>query len=146
MKTTPSTPWTKPAQRNVTGKPIARPNRSADVQAYIETAMGGHVASELWEGEKRFDVTVRLPASTREDVGAIRSVMLPSKEGFLLPLSAVADVTMGVGRAAITRENGRRYVGIRMNVRNRDLGSFVRGRLPGQQPAQQGLFRNGFTA
>ena len=54
-----------------------------DLQNYIETAMGGHVASELWEGEKRFDVTVRLPSSTREDVGAIRNVMIPSTEGSL---------------------------------------------------------------
>ncbi len=51
--------------------------------------------------------------------------MLPLKDGALVPLSAVADVSMGTGRAAITRENGRRYVGVRMNVRNRDLGSFV---------------------
>jgi len=97
----------------------------ADVQAYIETAMGGHVASEFWDGEKRFDVTVRLPQATREDVGAIRRVLIPLKDGSLLPLEAVAEVTMGTGRAAITRENGRRYVGVRMNVRNRDLGSFV---------------------
>jgi cobalt-zinc-cadmium resistance protein CzcA len=97
----------------------------SDLQTYIETAMGGHVASEFWDGEKRFDVTVRLPSATREDVGAIRRVMIPLKEGSLLPLSAVAEVTMGTGRAAITRENGRRYVGVRMNVRNRDLGSFV---------------------
>jgi len=97
----------------------------ADVQDYIETAMGGHVASELWEGEKRFDVTVRLPSATREDVGSIRSIMLPLKDGNLIPVSAVADARMATGRAAITRENGRRYVGIRMNVRNRDMGSFV---------------------
>ena len=97
-----------------------------EVQNYIETAMGGHVASELWEGEKRFDVTVRLPVATREDIGAIRRVMIPLKDGSLIPLSAVADVSMAVGRAAITRENGRRYIGVRMNVRNRDLGSFVR--------------------
>src|SRR5207249_2803368 len=45
--------------------------------------------------------------------------------GNLIPVSAVADVRMATGRAAITRENGRRYVGIRMNVRNRDMGSFV---------------------
>ena len=96
-----------------------------DVQDYVETAMGGHVASELWEGERRFDVTVRLPVATREDVGAIRNVMLPIKSGALVPLSAIADVSMGTGRAAITRENGRRYIGIRMNVRARDLGSFV---------------------
>src|SRR2546426_2755753 len=98
----------------------------ADVQDYVETAMGGHVASELWEGEKRFDVTVRLPPSTREDIGSIRTLMLPLKNGALVPLAAVAPVRMGSGRAAITRENGRRYVGIRMNVRDRDMGSFVR--------------------
>ena len=97
----------------------------ADVQDYIETAMGGHVASQLWEGEKRFDVTVRFPQATREDVGSIRQVMLPLRQGALIPISAVADVSMGTGRAAITREGGRRYVGVRMNVRDRDMGSFV---------------------
>ncbi|AKU90124.1 efflux RND transporter permease subunit [Vulgatibacter incomptus] len=97
----------------------------ADVQQHLETAMGGHVASELWEGEKRFDVTVRLPLSTREDAEAIRRVMIPLPSGELLPLSAVADVKMATGRAAITRENGRRYAGVRANVRDRDLGSFV---------------------
>ncbi|MES1185915.1 MAG: CusA/CzcA family heavy metal efflux RND transporter [Myxococcales bacterium] len=96
-----------------------------DVQNYAETAMGGHVASELWDGERRFDVTVRLPPSTREDVGAISRIALPFKGDSLLPLSAIARVSMGTGRAAITRENGQRYVGVRMNVRNRDLGSFV---------------------
>ena len=96
-----------------------------DVQNYVETAMGGHVASEIWEGERRFDVTVRLPPSSRADLGSISRIMLPLKEGSLIPLSAIADVHMGTGRAAITRENGRRYVGVRMNVRNRDLGSFV---------------------
>ncbi len=95
------------------------------VQDFIETAMAGHVASELWEGEKRFDVTVRLPQSTREDITAIRELRLPLKGGTVIPLSAIANVTLGVGRAAITRENGMRYIGVRMNVRNRDMGSFV---------------------
>lgn len=96
-----------------------------DVQRYVETAMGGHVASEIWDGERRFDVTVRLPPSARDDLGSIARLMLPLKDGSLIPLSAVAVVEMGTGRAAITRENGQRYVGVRMNVRNRDLGSFV---------------------
>lgn len=97
-----------------------------DVQDFVETAMGGHVASELWEGEKRFDVTVRLPPATRSDVAAIRSLLVPLKDGSVVPLSALADITMGTGRAAITRENGHRYVGVRMNVRGRDLGGFVK--------------------
>ncbi len=96
-----------------------------DVQDFIETAMGGHVASDMLDGEKRFDVTVRLPETTRQDVSAIKRIMLPLKDGSIIPLSAIADVSMGTGRAAITRENGRRYIGVRMNVRNRDLGSFV---------------------
>jgi heavy metal efflux system protein len=98
----------------------------ADVQDYLETAMAGHVASELWDGEKRFDVTVRLPQATRDDAASIRKIMLPLRDGALIPVSAVADVRMSTGRAAITRESGRRYVGVRMNVRNRDMGSFVR--------------------
>jgi cobalt-zinc-cadmium resistance protein CzcA len=97
----------------------------ADVQDYLETAMAGHAATDIFEGERRFDVTVRMPQVTREDAGAIRNLMLPLKNGALVPVSAVADVNMATGRAAITRENGRRYVGVRMNVRNRDMGSFV---------------------
>jgi cobalt-zinc-cadmium resistance protein CzcA len=96
-----------------------------DVQDYIETSLGGHVATELWEGQRRFDVTVRLPPASRSDLNSIRAIKLPLKDGSLIPLSAVAEVSLGTGRAAITRENGKRYVGVRMNVRGRDLGSFV---------------------
>ena len=123
-----------------------------EVQAYIETAMAGHVASELWEGEKRFDVTVRLPRNTREDVTAIRALRIPSKNGSVIPLAAVASVELAKGRAAITRENGKRYIGVRMNVRNRDMGSFVeeaRSKVdaelrlpPGYQATWGGEFEN----
>jgi cobalt-zinc-cadmium resistance protein CzcA len=97
-----------------------------DVQDIIETSLGGHVATELWEEQRRFDVTVRLPPASRSDLNSIREIKLPLKDGSVIPLSAVADVSLGSGRAAITRENGKRYVGVRMNVRGRDLGSFVR--------------------
>jgi cobalt-zinc-cadmium resistance protein CzcA len=96
-----------------------------DVQDSIETSLGGHVATELWEGQRRFDVTVRLPPASRSDLASIRAIKLPLKDGSVIPLSAVADVSLGSGRAAITRENGKRYIGVRMNVRGRDLGSFV---------------------
>jgi cobalt-zinc-cadmium resistance protein CzcA len=66
-----------------------------------------------------------LPASSRTDLSSIRSIKLPLKDASVIPLSAVADVSLGTGRAAITRENGKRYIGVRMNVRGRDLGSFV---------------------
>ncbi|MCA9671771.1 MAG: efflux RND transporter permease subunit [Myxococcales bacterium] len=96
-----------------------------DVQDYIETAMGGHVAGELWQGDRRFDITVRLPEATRRDAARIARIQLPLKTGTLIPLSAIATVKMDTGRAAITRENGQRYVGVRMNVRGRDMGRFV---------------------
>ncbi|MFT3698472.1 MAG: efflux RND transporter permease subunit [Kofleriaceae bacterium] len=95
------------------------------LQDYIETALSGHNASELWEAEKRFDVTVRLPVGARHSVEAIRNLRVPLKDGAIVPVRALADVDLGSSRAVITRENGKRYVGIRMNVRNRDLGSFI---------------------
>jgi cobalt-zinc-cadmium resistance protein CzcA len=95
------------------------------MQSYIETALSGHAASEFWEGEKRFDVTVRFPRAARQDLSSIRELRVPLKDGAVVPVSALAAVTMAKGPAAITRENGKRYIGIRMNVRNRDLGSFI---------------------
>ena len=68
---------------------------------------------------------MRFPPTSRSDPQSIRSIRLPLKDGSVIPLSAVADISLGTGRAAITRENGKRYVGVRMNVRGRDLGSFV---------------------
>jgi cobalt-zinc-cadmium resistance protein CzcA len=95
------------------------------LQNYIETAMAGHAASELWEGEKRFDVTVRFPLAYRDDETSLRALRVPLKDGSLVPLSALATIGMGKGPAAITRENGKRYIGVRANVRNRDLGSVI---------------------
>jgi cobalt-zinc-cadmium resistance protein CzcA len=97
----------------------------SDLQDEVETAMAGHAASEIWEGEKRFDVTVRLPRVTREDLYSIRGLRIPTPEHTIVPLSTLANVHLTSGRAAITREGGRRYLGVRMNVRGRDLGTFV---------------------
>jgi cobalt-zinc-cadmium resistance protein CzcA len=96
-----------------------------DVQDFLETALSGHTASQLWESEKRFDVTVRLPLAARHSVEAIRNLRMPMKDGALVPIQALADVDVGSSRAVITRESGKRYIGVRMNVRDRDLGSFV---------------------
>ena len=95
------------------------------LQDYIETALSGHAASALWDGEKRFDVTVRFPKAAREDLDSIRSLRVPLKDGSLIPVSALAKVEMAHGPAAITRDNGKRYIGVRTNLRNRDLGSAI---------------------
>jgi cobalt-zinc-cadmium resistance protein CzcA len=95
-------------------------------QAFVDTALGGKSVGQLWEGERVFDVVLRLPESARESVDQIRALRVPTASGALVPLDALADVSVGYGRASINRENGQRYIGVRMNVRGRDMGSFVR--------------------
>lgn len=113
-----------------------------DVQTYVSTALGGRVVSEFWEGERSFDVVLRLPESsrsTKEEIGALR---VPTSSGELIPLSNIADIRVGYGRASINREDGQRYIGVRMNVRGRDLGSFVeeaRAAVNEQVPFPEGV-------
>lgn len=95
------------------------------LQDYFETALSGHVATQLWDQEKHFDVTVRMPLASRRSVEAIQNLRVPLPDGSLVPMRALANVQVSASRAVITRENGKRYIGVRMNVRNRDLGSFI---------------------
>jgi cobalt-zinc-cadmium resistance protein CzcA len=96
-----------------------------EFQQVFQTAIGGRPVSEFWEGERKFDVVMRLPLSSRDDIEKIRKLRIPVEGSVTVPLEALAHVGLGFGRAAISRENGRRYIGIRMNVRGRDMGSFV---------------------
>jgi cobalt-zinc-cadmium resistance protein CzcA len=111
-----------------------KPNRVAlarygmdlgDFQHVFQTALGGRPVADFWEGERKFDVVLRLPPADRDDIEKIRSLRVPVEGSLTIPLSALADVETSVGRASINRENGRRYIGIRMNVRGRDMGGFV---------------------
>ncbi len=113
-----------------------------DFQHAFQTAVGGSPVADYWEGERRFDVITRLPLSTREDVEELRQLRIPVAGGVAVPLDALAKVGVGYGRASISRENGRRYIGIRMNVRGRDLGGFVeeaRARVAAQAPNPAGV-------
>ncbi len=96
-----------------------------DFQHVFQTALGGRPVGTYWEGERRFDVVMRLPLSSRDDVEKIRKLKVPVEGGATVPLESLAHVDTGFGRASINRENGRRYIGVRLNVRGRDLGSFV---------------------
>ena len=128
-----------------------KPNRVAlarygmdlgDFQHVFQTALGGRPVSDYWEGERKFDVVLRLPPADRDDVEKIRSLRVPVDGGLTIPLSALADVETSVGRASINRENGRRYIGIRMNVRGRDMGGFVneaRDRVEREAPLGKGM-------
>lgn len=112
-----------------------------EFQHVFQTAVGGRPVDEFWEGERRFDVVLRLPTSERDDVEKLKKLRVAVEGGVTVPLEALARLSTGQGRASINRENGRRYIGIRMNVRDRDLGGFVddaRARVEKEAPLQTG--------
>lgn len=143
----------------VTGLPIMTimPNREiiaryglnvADVQKAIQTAMGGKISGQIFEGDRRFDLVVRLPETLRQDPDMLKQLPIPLPEAksardsmnnrmlrtaanmtdtsrSYIPLGELANIDVGMGPNQITRENGKRRVVVTANVRERDLGSFV---------------------
>ncbi len=100
----------------------------SDVQDAVATATGGRHAGEVFEGDRRFDVVVRLPEATRTNLDALGRLPIPLRAeggtGFV-PLAEVADIALSIGPNQISRENGKRRAVITANVRDRDLGSFI---------------------
>jgi len=102
-----------------------------DAQKVVATALGGTVAGEIFEGDRRFDVVVRLPESVRTDIDGLGNlpVPLPARGAgsvlAFIPLREVAIISLAQGPNQISRENGKRRVVVTANVRGRDLGSFV---------------------
>ena len=106
-----------------------------EVADTVSAAMGGREAGLVFEGDRRFAVTVRVPTATRDNLDALRSlpVLLPQEAGDrrdAVPLSQVAQFRFSEGLNQISRENGKRRVVIQANVRGRDVGSFVAEAMP----------------
>ncbi len=108
----------------------------AEVNELIATAIGGKVVTQVFEGERRFTLLLRYPVEFREDVEAIRDLLLRpvgnagpggliARGGILVPLSAVADIRVLDGPAVVSREYAKRRVVVGANVHDRDLGGFV---------------------
>jgi cobalt-zinc-cadmium resistance protein CzcA len=98
----------------------------SDVQEVVATAIGGKDAGTMFEGDRRFDIVVRLPDALRSDLEAVKRLPLPLPGGRnFIPLGEVATFTIAPGPNQISRENGKRRVVISANVRGRDVGSFV---------------------
>lgn len=109
----------------------------ADVQDVIAIAMGGQEAGQLFKGDQRFDIIVRLSENLREDISVLKNLPIPlpliemtQRDGKdsapnYVPLSEVADFDIAYGYAQISRENGKRRIVATANVRGRDLASFV---------------------
>jgi cobalt-zinc-cadmium resistance protein CzcA len=101
-----------------------------EVADTVSTALGGRPAGQLFEGDKRFDIVVRIPTAERNDLDALGAlpVMLPPVEGKprgSAPLRQLATFRFTDGLNEVSRDNGKRRIYIEANVRGRDLGSFV---------------------
>ena len=115
----------------------------AEVQNVVEIAIGGKATGKLFDGDRRFDIVVRLPERLRGNLDAIRAIPIPLPAGEeasgaplrtafnsasqprYVPLSSVATVASAPGPNQVSRENGKRRIVVSANVRARDLGSFV---------------------
>jgi cobalt-zinc-cadmium resistance protein CzcA len=98
---------------------------TGDVDAVIAAAIGGQAITQVYEGEKHFDLTVRWAPEYRSSLESIREITVSTPEGTQVPLGQIADITLEEGPALIYRENGVRYSPVKFSVRGRDLASTI---------------------
>jgi cobalt-zinc-cadmium resistance protein CzcA len=96
-----------------------------DVNDLVESIVAGKLAGQVYEGEQRFNMVVRLTDVASRNLETIRNLLVPAPNGQRVPLSQVADIRLVSGPAQISREDARRRISIELNVRGRDIGSFV---------------------
>jgi cobalt-zinc-cadmium resistance protein CzcA len=123
------------AGEQITGQPtlqvivnqdqIARYGIPASNVLNIVKAVGVHQVGDIFEGQRRFPLVVRLPDKQRTDVDALANTLIPTESGQILPLRNLAEVRETEGYSTINREWGRRLIKVQCNVRDRDIASFV---------------------
>ena len=99
--------------------------RVSDVNAVVQAAVGGQAVTQVYEGEKLFDLVVRFLPEYRQDIDAIGNILVSTPDGARIPLKQVAAITMHTGAFIIYRENNQRYIPIKFSVRDRDLQGTV---------------------
>jgi len=97
----------------------------ADINDVIETAIGGRVATEIFEGERRFPAVVRFPEEFRDRKDVIAGILLAAPNGALVPLEDVAEVKLVDGPAQVSREGAKRRIVVGANIAGRDIGGYV---------------------
>jgi cobalt-zinc-cadmium resistance protein CzcA len=97
----------------------------SDITDLVQMAIGGAPISQVFVGERRYDVAARYIEPVLSTPGSIRELTLTTPSGARIPLSQVADVRVASGESTITREMGRRHLSIKLNLRGRDLSSFL---------------------
>ena len=96
-----------------------------DVQSIIEMAIGGKVASQVYEEERKFNLVVRYDKPFRDNAEAIGKIKVPTDDGQMIPISELATIRTITGPLIIYRENHVRYCAVKFSVRDRDMGSAV---------------------
>ena len=97
-----------------------------DVNNLVESIVAGKEAGQVFEGDKRFNLVVRLNEDSGRDVEAIKNLLVAAQNGGRIPLSQIAEVSVTEGPAQISRDDTRRRISVELNVRGRDIGSFVK--------------------
>jgi cobalt-zinc-cadmium resistance protein CzcA len=96
-----------------------------DVNAVIQAAIGGQAVTQVYEGERWFDLVVRFLPEYRQDADSIGQIQVSTPDGARIPLKQLASITLGTGAFIIYRESNERYIPIKFSVRGRDLESTV---------------------
>lgn len=97
-----------------------------DANSVVEMALGGKAATQLYEGERRFDIRVRYQQQFRDNQDKIENMMIPTMNGSKIPLKEVANIRTIIGPEFIYRDNNSRYIAVKFSVRGRDLGSTIK--------------------
>ncbi|HKR21729.1 MAG TPA: CusA/CzcA family heavy metal efflux RND transporter [Pyrinomonadaceae bacterium] len=96
-----------------------------DVNDVVESIVAGKSAGQVYEGEQRFNLVVRFTEEISKDIESVKNVLVSAPNGSRIPLFQLADIRVVEGPAQISREDTRRRIGVELNVRGRDIGSFV---------------------
>jgi heavy metal efflux system protein len=97
----------------------------SDVLRIIEMSVGGKTATRLYEENRAFDVVVRYPGEYRNSGATIGNTLVPTRDGYNMPLNQLADIKVIQGPVQVSRENGLRRIGVEINIRDRDIGTYV---------------------
>src|SRR6202007_1033788 len=97
----------------------------ADVEAIVQAAVGGQAATQVIQGEKLFDLVVRMKPEFRENASAIGNLLVGTPAGQQIPISELANIHEASGASFIYRENNSRYIGVQYSIEGRDLQSAV---------------------
>lgn len=99
---------------------------TVDANAVIEMALGGKAATQLYEGERKFDIRIRYQKDFRDTQEKIEQLMIPTQDGSKIPLKSISSMRTVTGPAFVYRDNNKRYIPVKFSVRGRDLGSTIK--------------------